>query len=74
MWDDDECQRRRLGHAELLSSWEIIAAILLGLAAWSGVQALTADPAPPPVAESVERRVDEIPLVLRSVRPEAGVH
>jgi hypothetical protein len=74
MWDDDECQRRRLGRAELLSSWEIIAAILLALAAWSGVQALTADPPPPPLAAREAPAADEFPLVLKHVGPAPGVH
>lgn len=52
MWDDDECQRRRLGRAELLSSWAISAAVVLAVVAWCGVRALLPDGAEPVIAET----------------------
>ncbi|MGE0116696.1 MAG: hypothetical protein AB7S71_20650 [Dongiaceae bacterium] len=69
MWDDDECQRRRLGRAELLSSWAITAAMLIGLAAWSGLHALLSE-APLPAAASSDASAVAIPLILRNVAPE----
>jgi hypothetical protein len=41
MWDEEECSLEdRAGAQAILSSWAIPAGILLGLMAWSGIQAL----------------------------------
>jgi len=72
MWDDDECQRRRLGRAELLSSWGITAAILLGLAAWSGLHILTAGA--PPSAAGSSASTAAFPVAFPTVAAEPRVH
>jgi hypothetical protein len=69
MWDDDECQRRRLGRAELLSSWAVTVAMLLGLAAWSGLHALLND-APLSVVAASDASAVAVPIILRRVAPE----
>lgn len=48
MWDEKECQDRTLGLAEIRSSWAIVAAILVGTAAWTVLQLLLAMATAPP--------------------------
>lgn len=40
MWNERQWRDRRIGIAEILSSWAIIALIIVSLAAWAGVEAL----------------------------------
>jgi hypothetical protein len=43
MWDNEErSQEDRAGREIILSSWVILAVILVGVIAWSGIQALLA--------------------------------
>jgi len=43
MWDERECCEKRAGAADILSSWALVAAILLGIAIWPGLQLLLTD-------------------------------
>ena len=43
MWDERECGEKRAGAADILSSWALVAAILLGIAIWPGLQLLLTD-------------------------------
>ena len=47
MWTDRQWRDRCIGAREIFWSWVIVASILLGLAAWSGVRALVLDAAMP---------------------------
>ncbi len=40
MWDDRECSEKRASAADVRSSWVIVAALLLGMAAWWDFQLL----------------------------------
>lgn len=44
MWTDRECRGRRIGIREILSSWAIVALIVLGIVAWDGIQAFMLEP------------------------------
>jgi hypothetical protein len=74
MWDDDECQRRRLGRAELLSSWTITVAIVLAVVAWCGLRALLTDAAAPPIAESGMSVPADPPPALREIAATRFAH
>jgi hypothetical protein len=43
MWDERECGEKRAGAADILSSWALVAAILLAIAIWPGLQLLLTD-------------------------------
>jgi hypothetical protein len=43
MWDERECGEKRAGAADILSSWALVAAILLGIALWPTLQLLLTD-------------------------------
>jgi hypothetical protein len=67
MWDERECGDKRNSAADLLSSWIIVAAIVSGVAVWSGLPLLMRDTSAPNVAS---REVPgEIPLVLNIFAP-----
>jgi len=72
MWDDKECRERRITIADILSSWAIVAAILLGMAAWSGLQLLMTDRSAPIVASRDASTPNNAPLVLNTIAPAAG--
>lgn len=72
MWDNKECRERRITIADILSSWAIVAAILAGMAAWSGLQLLMTDKSAPVVASRDASTPNETPLVLNTIAPAAG--
>jgi hypothetical protein len=47
MWNERQWRDRRIGLREIVSSWAIVALIVVSLAAWAGVRALMPDPAAP---------------------------
>ena len=72
MWDNKECRERRITIADIVSSWALVAAILLGMAAWSGVELLMIDRSAPIVAGRDASAPNETPLVLNAIAPAAG--
>jgi hypothetical protein len=72
MWDTKECRERRITIADIVSSWAIVAAILLGMAAWSGVQLLMTNRSAPIVAGRDASTPNDAPLVLNTIAPAAG--
>ncbi len=42
MWTDRQWRDRRIGMREILWSWAIVGAIVLGAATWDAIQALMA--------------------------------
>ncbi|MCI0429005.1 MAG: hypothetical protein L0210_00475 [Rhodospirillales bacterium] len=72
MWDNKECRENRITIADILSSWAIIAAILLGMAAWWGVQLLMTDSSAPIEAGRDASTPNDAPLVLNTIAPAAG--
>jgi len=72
MWDNKECHDTRISIADILSSWAIVAAILLGMAAWSALQLLMTDTREPIVASRDASAPSEIPLILNAIAPAAG--
>jgi hypothetical protein len=52
MWNERQWRDRRIGLREILSSWAIVALIVVSLAAWAGVQALMSDSATPVAAHA----------------------
>lgn len=54
MWNERQWRDRRIGLREIVSSWVIVALIIVSLVAWAGVQALMSDSAAP-VAEQASR-------------------
>jgi cell division protein FtsB len=43
MWNDRQCRERRIGAREILWSWAIVALILLGFAAWTGIESILSE-------------------------------
>jgi hypothetical protein len=72
MWDEDDCQRRRVGRAELVSSWGMVGAIVLGLAAWSAIRTLTTDAIQPIRAGSDRMGPDATQPALQPIEPVAS--
>jgi len=69
MWDENECEDRRLGVADILSSWGIAAAILVGAAAWTGLRLLVAVATAPIGAGDPSAQAPDLPLILEVERP-----
>jgi len=72
MWNERECGEKRASAADIRSSWVIVAAILLGMAAWSNLQLLMTNTTAPIVANRETSTPDEIPLILNAIAPAAG--
>ena len=47
MWNERQWRDRRIGLREIVSSWAIVALIIVPLVAWAGIQALMPDSAAP---------------------------
>lgn len=47
MWNERQWRDKRIGLREILSSWAIVALIVVSLVAWAGVQAFMPDSAAP---------------------------
>ena len=47
MWNERQWRDRRIGLREIVSSWVIVALIVVCLAAWAGVRAFMPDSAAP---------------------------
>lgn len=69
MWDERECGDKRNSAADILASWIIVAVILLGMAAWSGLRLFMTDASAPIVAGRDAPEPGEIPMVLNAVAP-----
>ncbi|HZZ36810.1 MAG TPA: hypothetical protein VFE03_13890 [Caulobacteraceae bacterium] len=72
MWNNKECRERCITIADILSSWAIVGAILLGMAVWSGLQLLMTDRTTPIVAGRDASTPHDAPLVLNTIAPAAG--
>lgn len=70
MWNERECQERRLGLADVLSGWAILAAILAGTAVWTALRLLTAVATAPPEVAVAPTAADGPPRVLDAGRRE----
>ncbi len=69
MWDERESGDKRNGAADILASWIIVAAILLGMAAWSCLRLFMTDASAPIVAGRDAPEPGGIPVVLNAVAP-----
>ena len=47
MWDERDCGDKRNSAADIRSSWVIVAAILIGMAAWSDLQMFISETSAP---------------------------
>jgi len=52
MWNERQWRDRRIGIAEILGSWAIVALIVVSLTAWAGVDALMRETAAPVAART----------------------
>jgi len=52
MWNERQWRERRIGLADIVSSWAIVAVIIAALATWAGVDALLPESAAPPAART----------------------
>jgi hypothetical protein len=71
-WEEEERRSRRLGPAELASSWVLAAALLLALAVWSALQPAEAPAEPVETAQSAPANGAAI-LALRGIAAAAGI-
>jgi len=69
MWDERESGDKRSSAADILSSWIIVALILLGVVAWSGFRLFMTDASAPVVASRDAPEPGEIPMVLNAIAP-----
>ena len=72
MWDESECGEKRADAADILSSWALVAAILLGIAVWPVLQLLLTDATEPIPAGRDASAPSEIPPIPNAMATAAG--
>ncbi len=71
MWDDGECRESRADGSAIISSWVIVALILVGVFAWWPLDQIMTTTAPI-VADRDALGSGESPAVPDAVAPRAG--
>ena len=73
MWDDGECRESRADGSAIISSWVIVALILVGVFAWWTLDQIMTNATAPIVAGRDALGSGESPAVPVAVAPRAGL-